>query len=85
MPRTAHGPGEKSLIIERWLVFLKYLEHSTVTNNAPCRRIFLFLCLITIMTSIFASQSAADELPTVGSVERLHPDIDALISPSAYN
>ena len=35
------------------------------------------------MTSISASQSAAGELPTVGSVERLHPDIDALISPSA--
>ena len=83
MPPTAHGPGEKSLIIERWVIFLKYLEHSTVTNNAPCRRIFLFLFLITIMTSIFSSQAAADGLPTVGSVERLHPDIDALISPSA--
>ena len=35
------------------------------------------------MTSIFASQAAADGLPTVGSVERLHPDIDALISPNA--
>ena len=35
------------------------------------------------MTSIFVSQAAADGLPTVGSVERLHPDIDALISPNA--
>ena len=35
------------------------------------------------MTSIFASQAAADGLSTVGSVERLHPDIDALISPNA--
>ena len=35
------------------------------------------------MTSISASQAAADGLSTVGSVERLHPDIDALISPNA--
>ena len=35
------------------------------------------------MTPTCAIQAGDNMFPTVGSVERLHPDIDALISPNA--